>query len=656
MLIYSNEHVNLFKEDVTMKSYNIQTDYKEIKKSKKIKYELNNETKTTIIRLLVSFILLVLGSSTILSKSIAVVVFIAAYLIIGARIVFRAVRNIFHGEIFDENFLMSIATIGAIVLGEYPEAIAVMLFYELGNVFEDAAVNNSKKSISALLEVKPAFATLKLGNRTKVVDPSEVKIDQIILVKPGEKIPLDGTVVLGQSSVDTSALTGESMPQSIKVGDQALSGSINQTGTLQIKVSKLYNDSTVAKILDLVENANDKKADAEKFITKFAKIYTPIVVVLAVILAVVPPLLVNGSWNTWIYRALIFLVISCPCALVISVPLSFFGGIGAASKQGILVKGSNYLEALNDVDTVAFDKTGTLTKGQFSVVDVIPKKGITKESLLQMAASVEKNSTHPIAVSILKSYTGKILSTEASTEKAGHGLSAKVDGQTVIVGNAKAMQNENIDFIESNALGTIVYVAVNSKFWGSIVIADEPKKDASKAIKLLNNRGINQTVMLTGDNEKVGSAIAKKLKMSSVYTNLLPENKVEIVNDLLQTSHQKNKKVAFVGDGINDTPVLTTADIGFAMGGLGSDAAVEAADIVIMGDEPSKVARAMKIAKKTRKIVLQNISFALIIKIIFLLLGALGMVDMWQAVFADVGVTIIAVLNAVRLQFINFEK
>lgn len=639
-----------------MKSYNIQTDYKEIKKSKKIKYELNNETKTTIIRLLVSFILLVLGSSTILSKSIAVVVFIAAYLIIGARIVFRAVRNIFHGEIFDENFLMSIATIGAIVLGEYPEAIAVMLFYELGNVFEDAAVNNSKKSISALLEVKPAFATLKLGNRTKVVDPSEVKIDQIILVKPGEKIPLDGTVVLGQSSVDTSALTGESMPQSIKVGDQALSGSINQTGTLQIKVSKLYNDSTVAKILDLVENANDKKADAEKFITKFAKIYTPIVVVLAVILAVVPPLLVNGSWNTWIYRALIFLVISCPCALVISVPLSFFGGIGAASKQGILVKGSNYLEALNDVDTVAFDKTGTLTKGQFSVVDVIPKKGITKESLLQMAASVEKNSTHPIAVSILKSYTGKILSTEASTEKAGHGLSAKVDGQTVIVGNAKAMQNENIDFIESNALGTIVYVAVNSKFWGSIVIADEPKKDASKAIKLLNNRGINQTVMLTGDNEKVGSAIAKKLKMSSVYTNLLPENKVEIVNDLLQTSHQKNKKVAFVGDGINDTPVLTTADIGFAMGGLGSDAAVEAADIVIMGDEPSKVARAMKIAKKTRKIVLQNISFALIIKIIFLLLGALGMVDMWQAVFADVGVTIIAVLNAVRLQFINFEK
>jgi len=638
-----------------MKSYDVQTDYKAKKKIKRVKNELSKETKLTIIRLLVSFILLLLASSSVFPKPIEVGMFIMAYLVIGARIVYKAIRNIFHGEIFDENFLMSIATIGAIVLGQYPEAIAVMLFYELGNVFEDIAVNRSKKSISALLEVKPTFATLKLDGQTKVVDPNVVEIGQIILVKPGEKIPLDGTVVLGQSSVDTSALTGESMPQNIKVGDVALSGSINQNGTLQIKVTKVYNDSTVAKILDLVQNATSKKADTEKFITKFAKIYTPIVVFLAVALAVLPPLVVQGDWSTWIYRALIFLVISCPCALVISVPLSFFAGIGAASKQGVLVKGSNYLEALNDVDTVAFDKTGTLTKGQFSVVKVSPQTDISEAELLQMAASVEKNSTHPIASSIMNAYTGKILAIENSMEEAGHGLSAEVNGQKVIVGNAKAMKQAGIEFTEPDTVGTVVYVAVAGKFWGDIVIADEPKRDAQHAIELLNNSGIKQTIMLTGDNEKVGSAIAKKLHMSSVYTNLLPENKVEIVNDLLQASHKNNKKVAFVGDGINDTPVLATADIGFAMGGLGSDAAVEAADIVIMGDEPSKVARAMKIAKKTRRIVMQNITFALVIKIMFLLLGALGMVDMWQAVFADVGVTIIAVLNAIRLQFINFD-
>jgi len=639
-----------------MKSYDVQTEYKTKKKSKRVKNELSQATKLTIIRLLISFILLLLASSSLFVKPIEVGMFIAAYLVIGARIVYKALVNIFHGEIFDENFLMSIATIGAIILGQYPEAIAVMLFYELGNVFEDIAVNRSKKSISALLEVKPTFATLKINGQTKTVDPNVVEIGQIILVKPGEKIPLDGTVVLGQSAVDTSALTGESMPQNIKVGDDALSGSINQNGTLQIKVTKVYNDSTVAKILDLVQNATNKKANTEKFITKFAKIYTPIVVFLAVALAVVPPLVAQGEWNTWIYRALIFLVISCPCALVISVPLSFFAGIGAASKQGILVKGSNYLEALNDVDTVAFDKTGTLTKGQFSVVKVSPQAEITENNLLQMAASVEKNSTHPIAASIMNFYTGKILPIENSTEEAGHGLSADVLGQKVIVGNAKAMRQAGIEFVEPNTIGTVVYVAVAGKFWGDIVIADEPKKDAQKAIELLNKRGIKKTIMLTGDNDKVGSAIAKKLRMSSVYTNLLPENKVAIVNDLLKDSHQNNKKVAFVGDGINDTPVLATADIGFAMGGLGSDAAVEAADIVIMGDEPSKVARAMKIAKKTRRIVMQNITFALVIKIMFLLLGALGMVDMWQAVFADVGVTIIAVLNAIRLQFIDFDN
>lgn len=637
-----------------MKLYNVQTDYKVKKKAKQIKSEMSSETKLTITRLFIAFILLIVGSSSFVPEPFNIVLLVGAYLVIGARIVWQAVKNIFHGEIFDENFLMSIATIGAIILKQYPEAIAVMLFYELGNVFEDIAVNKSKRSISALLEVKPAYATLISGHQNKVVEPSLVKIGETILVKPGEKIPLDGTVVLGSSAVDTSALTGESMPQSIKVGDTALSGSINQTGTLQIKVTKLYNDSTVAKILDLVENASNKKADTEKFITKFAKIYTPIVVFLAVALAIVPSLM-TSDWNTWIYRALIFLVISCPCALVISVPLSFFGGIGAASKQGILVKGSNYLEALNDVDTVAFDKTGTLTKGQFSVVQVNPVN-ISKQKLLQMAASVEKNSTHPIAKSILQAYKGELLTVTKADEKAGHGLIAQVDGQVVVVGNAKALKQNKIPFTETDAVGTVVYVAVDNQFWGDIVIADVPKNDAQKAIQLLNNRGIHKNVMLTGDNQTVGQAMARKLKMSAVYTNLLPENKVEIINDLLKVSHQNNKKVAFVGDGINDTPVLATADIGFAMGGLGSDAAVEAADIVIMGDEPSKVSEAMKIAKKTRRIVVENISFALIIKILFLLLGALGMVNMWQAVFADVGVTIIAVLNAIRLQFINFDN
>lgn len=637
-----------------MKLYNVQTDYKVKKKAKQIKSEMSSETKLTITRLFIAFILLIVGSSSFVPEPFNIVLLVGAYLVIGARIVWQAVKNIFRGKIFDENFLMSIATIGAIILKQYPEAIAVMLFYELGNVFEDIAVNKSKRSISALLEVKPAYATLISGHQNKVVEPSLVKIGETILVKPGEKIPLDGTVVLGSSAVDTSALTGESMPQSIKVGDTALSGSINQTGTLQIKVTKLYNDSTVAKILDLVENASNKKADTEKFITKFAKIYTPIVVFLAVALAIVPSLM-TSDWNTWIYRALIFLVISCPCALVISVPLSFFGGIGAASKQGILVKGSNYLEALNDVDTVAFDKTGTLTKGQFSVVQVNPIN-ISKQKLLQMAASVEKNSTHPIAKSILQAYKGELLTATKTDEKAGHGLIAQVDGQVVVVGNAKALKQNKIAFTETDAVGTVVYVAVDNQFWGDIVIADVPKNDAQKAIQLLNNRGIHKNVMLTGDNQTVGQAMARKLKMSAVYTNLLPENKVEIINDLLKVSHQNNKKVAFVGDGINDTPVLATADIGFAMGGLGSDAAVEAADIVIMGDEPSKVSEAMKIAKKTRRIVVENISFALIIKILFLLLGALGMVNMWQAVFADVGVTIIAVLNAIRLQFINFDN
>lgn len=649
-------HVNDFRGGPPMKSYDIQSNYKSKKKTPKLLTNLDNSAKLTVVRLLIASILLLIGVSSLLPGPLSTLVFIVAYLVIGSRIVFKAINNIFHGEIFDENFLMSIATIGAIALGEYPEAIAVMLFYELGNVFEDVAVNKSKKSISALLKVKPTFATLKVADQTKQVDPSQVTIGQIILVKPGEKIPLDGEIIKGISSVDTSALTGESMPQEVTTGDQALSGSINQNGTLEIRVAKAYSDSTVAKILDLVENASNKKANTEKFITKFAKIYTPIVVFLAVALAIVPPLLFSGEWNTWVYRALIFLVISCPCALVISVPLSFFGGIGAASKQGILVKGSNYLEALNFLDTVAFDKTGTLTKGKFEVVEVAPAKSIDANKLLQVAASVEQNSTHPIALSIQKGFSGKIFPVTNASEQAGHGLQADIGDKHIILGNSKAMKDAGINFSKSKTLGTVIYLAVDRQFWGSIVIADEAKADSASAIQLLKNHGIKRTAMLTGDNEKIGNSIGKKLKLDSVYSNLMPENKVEIVKDLLSDSHQNNKKVAFVGDGINDTPVLANADIGFAMGGLGSDAAIEAADVVIMGDEPSKVFKAIKIAKRTRGIVIQNISFALIIKVLFLLFGALGMVGMWEAVFADVGVTVIAVLNAMRLQFINFKK
>ncbi|WP_125762443.1 heavy metal translocating P-type ATPase [Companilactobacillus hulinensis] len=634
-----------------MKLYNVQSEYQVKNKRKKLKNKLDQESIIRIWKLIISAISMVTGFSGIFGEPLSILFYFIGYFVIGGSIVFKAVKNIFHGEIFDENFLMTIATIGALVLGEYPEAVAVMFFYEVGNLFEDIATNNSKKSISALLEVKPAFATLKLSDKTKRVDPNVVQVGQIIVVRPGEKIPLDGMVVSGQSNVDTSALTGESMPQSIKENDMALSGSINQNGTLEIKVTKIYNDSTVAKILDMVQNASNKKAPAEKFITRFAKIYTPIVVGMALVLAIVPPLF-TGTWGTWISRALVFLVISCPCALVISVPLSFFGGIGAASKQGVLVKGSSYLEALNDVDTVAFDKTGTLTKGKFEVVDIAPVNDVSKQDLLGYAAAAEQNSTHPIALSILKAYNGDLNSfrVTSANERAGRGLSATVNGKWIIVGNEKAM--DNIDYIKNDNIGTVVYVSADSKFVGSIVISDEPKSDAQEAIKLLHQRGI-KSAMLTGDNKTVGEAIGHKLGLDQVYTQLLPADKVNIVTELLQKSKKRNKKVAFVGDGINDTPVLTSADIGFAMGGLGCDAAVEAADIVIMGDEPSKVSKTIKIAQVTRKIVMENISFAIGIKVLFLLLGALGFVGMWQAVFADVGVTVIAVLNAVRLQFIK---
>ncbi|KRK80807.1 heavy metal-transporting ATPase [Companilactobacillus nodensis DSM 19682 = JCM 14932 = NBRC 107160] len=634
-----------------MKSYNVQSEYQVKNKQTKSKHKLDHESTVRLWKLVISAVFMIAGFIGIFGEPINIVLYFMGYFVIGGSIILRAVKNIFRGEIFDENFLMTIATVGALILGEYPEAVAVMFFYEVGNLFEDIATNNSKKSISALLEVKPVFATIKMASGTKKVDPSKVQVGQIIIVRPGEKIPLDGTVVSGQSMVDTSALTGESMPRSIGQNDVAMSGSINQNGTLEIKVTKIYSDSTVAKILDMVQNASNKKAPAEKFITRFAKIYTPIVVAMAVALAIIPSLF-TGNWGEWISRALVFLVISCPCALVISVPLSFFGGIGAASKQGVLVKGSSYLEALNSVDTVAFDKTGTLTKGQFEVVKIEPVAGIKRQDLLGIAAAAEQNSTHPIAQSIIKAYNGDMNQYQVTdaNEHAGHGLKAIVDGKQVVVGNDKAMSG--INFIRDNGIGTVVYVSVDGKFMGSIVIADEPKSDAQDAIELLHQRGI-KSAMLTGDNAIVGRSIADKLKLDNVYTDLLPEDKVNIVEKLLATSKKKNKKVAFVGDGINDTPVLTTADIGFAMGGLGSDAAVEAADIVIMGDEPSKVSKTIKIAQVTRKIVMENIGFAIGIKVLFLILGAFGFVGMWQAVFADVGVTVIAVLNAVRLQFLK---
>lgn len=644
-------HVNaLHKEDIAMKLYKVESDYQTNKKNHRVKNVLTKESKMTITKLVLSAIFLILATNDSFADSVSIGLYLIAFAIIGGEIVLNAVKNLFKGQVFDENFLMSIATIGALIIGQYPEAVAVMYFYKVGDLFEDIAVNRSKRSISALLSVKPEFATIKDGSKTLVVRPEQVKVGQTILIKPGEKIPLDGKVVLGQSSVDTSALTGESMPREITIGDDALSGSINQGGVLQVKVTKVYNDSTVAKILDLVQNSSKRKANTEKFITRFAKVYTPIVVAMAVFLALVPPLLFNGEWNDWVYRALVFLVISCPCALVISVPLSFFGGIGAASKQGILVKGSNYLESLNKVNTIAFDKTGTLTKGQFSVTSVNPQD-ISKDELLEIAAAIESNSNHPIAQSIVTAFGKEIKSSVSDyKEKAGYGVSATIDGQSVIAGNFKAMKANGIDVVESDGVGTIVYISRNNEYLGNIVIADSPKSDSKAAIASLRKRGI-KTVMLTGDNKSIGEDIALKLGLDKVYTDLLPEDKVDIVNDLMS---ETDNKVAFVGDGINDTPVLTQADLGIAMGGLGSDAAVDASDMVIMSDEPSKIAKAMDIAKKTREIVVENITLALVIKILFLLLGAVGIVGMWQAVFADVGVTIIAVLNAVRLQLKKF--
>ena len=539
------------------------------------------------------------------------------------------------------------ATIGAFFIGEYPEAVAVMLFYQVGEWFQSAAVDQSRKSIAKLMDIRPDSANLLVNGQIKTVAPDTIEIGQQILVKPGEKVPLDGQIIDGSSMVDTSALTGESVPRTVKVGDEILGGFINKNGALTINVTKKFGDSTVSKILDLVENASSKKAPAENFISKFARYYTPVVVVLAVLLAVIPPFIFpDTSINEWVYRALTFLVISCPCALVISVPLSFFGGIGGASKLGVLIKGSNYLEILANTETIVFDKTGTLTKGNF-VVQNITSVVLPEEELLRLTATAEQLSTHPIAISIKESYGKETVPATAIEEVAGHGIKATIEGKTVLVGNAKLMKQFGIEAPEVKEAGTLIFVAIDNQFAGYLVIADQLKPDAISAIKELKAEGVKQTVMLTGDNQQVAEAIAKEVGVDKVYAELLPDGKVDRLEELLKASSPKNK-VAFVGDGMNDAPVLARADVGIAMGGLGSDAAIEAADVVIMNDEPSRIASAIKLSRKTLRIVKQNIIFAIAVKIIVLVLGALGLASMQAAVFADVGVTIIAVLNAMR--------
>lgn len=594
----------------------------------------------------------VLATAVLLSLNnewLQIALFIISYIIVGGDVVKRAVKNIFKGQVFDESFLMSIATIGAFFIGEYPEGVAVMLFYQVGELFQSYAVGKSRKSIASLMDIRPDYANVKKGDELVKVDPDEVQIGDIIVIKAGEKIPLDGKVIEGSSMIDTSALTGESVPREVEVGSDILSGCININGVITAEVTKEFGESTVSKILDLVENASSKKSNSEQFITKFARYYTPVVVIIAVFLAIIPPLVIDGAtFSDWIYRALAFLVVSCPCALVISIPLSFFGGIGGASKKGVLVKGSNYLEALAETEIVVFDKTGTLTKGVFNVQEIHPE-GVSKEELLELTAHAESYSNHPISLSLKRAYSKEIDNGRISDveEISGHGVIATVDGKKVMAGNIKLMKMKDIPYFKGELIGTVVHVAVNNKYIGCIVIADEVKEDSAQAIKELKAANIKQTVMLTGDNKSIGSKVAKELGLDKVYAELLPADKVEKLEELFSQKSKKGK-LAFVGDGINDAPVLARADIGIAMGGLGSDAAIEAADVVIMTDEPSKIATAMKISKKTLKIAHQNIVFAIGIKIIVLILSAFGIATMWTAIFADVGVTIIAVLNAFR--------
>jgi Cd2+/Zn2+-exporting ATPase len=617
-------------------------------------HEHYGEDKSDIVKLIVGAVIfgigMVLDALYKGSAYVPLAVFVASYFILGGEIVWRAIKNISRGQVFDENFLMSVATIGAFIIGEYPEAVAVMLFYQIGEHFQGMAVRKSKKSITDLMDIRPDFANLQKDGELVKVSPDIVKIGDIIIVKPGEKIPLDGIVTNGESMLDTMALTGESVPKKATVSDPVLSGCINQNGVLRIEVTKTFGESTVAKIIDLVENAGSKKAPTENFITTFSKYYTPFVVGFAALIAVIPPLLFAGVWADWLNRGLIFLVISCPCALVVSIPLGFFGGIGRASKKGILVKGSNYLEALNDLDIVVFDKTGTLTKGVFKVTNLHPANGFTEDALLTLAAQAEIFSNHPIALSIVKAYGKDIDKNSLSdyTEISGHGISVKSDGKTILAGNHKLMERDGITYAESYEAGTKVYIAADGVFAGSVVISDEIKSDSATAISMLKAKGVRKTVMLTGDNPQIAEAIARELNLDEVYAGLLPDQKVEKV-EMLSGQKRAKGKIAFVGDGINDAPVLARADIGIAMGALGSDAAIEAADVVLMTDEPSKLVEAVEVAKFTKRIVWQNIIFALGIKGVVLLFGAFGIASMWEAVFADVGVSLLAVLNATRV-------
>ena len=611
---------------------------------------MTKKQKNVLIRIIAAGALLITAALLPLEEKslLRLAAFLVPYFVIGYDVLWKAVRGIIHGQVFDENFLMCVATVGALFVGDYPEASAVMLFYQTGELFQSVAVGRSRKSISDLMDICPEYANVERDGQLEEVDPEEVELDSIIVIKPGEKIPLDGVIIEGSSSVDTAALTGESLPRSVKVGDEVISGCINQGGLLKVKVTKEYEDSTVTKILELVENSATKKAKSENFITRFARYYTPSVVIAAAVLAVLPPLILGGGWADWIHRALIFLVISCPCALVISVPLSFFGGIGGASKRGILVKGGNYLEALANAETVVFDKTGTLTKGSFEVTK-IHTDSMGEDELLDLAAHAESYSDHPIARSVCAKFGkevdhGRITSDE---EISGHGIRAVIDGREIYAGNKKLMAKQSVDVPECSCRGTMVHVAADGGYAGHIVISDVVKETSAEAIKSLKENGVKQTVMLTGDAKSTAEEVANTLGLDKVYAELLPADKVEKVEELLKEK-QEGSSLVFVGDGINDAPVLTRADVGIAMGSLGSDAAIEAADIVLMNDDPAKISLAMKIARKTVRIVRENIVFALGVKALVLILGALGIANMWLAVFADVGVSVIAILNAMR--------
>ncbi len=609
---------------------------------------MTRKQKRLLTRIIVAAVLFLAGNLVPLPEWAEMGIFLICYAVAGWDIVWKAITNILHGQVFDENFLMTIATAGALILGEHSEGVAVMLFYQVGEWFQSYAVSKSRKSITSLMDIRPDYANIEQDGKLVQVDPDEVKIGDTIIVKPGERVPLDGKIIKGTSALDTSALTGESMPREVEPGMDVISGCINQTGILTIQTTKEFGESTVAKILDLVENASDKKGRTENFISRFARYYTPIVVFAALALALLPPLVLQQPFSTWIYRALTFLVISCPCALVISIPLSFFGGIGGSSRIGVLVKGSNYLESLAHAEIVVFDKTGTLTKGSFAVTEIHPVD-MEDSQLLELAAYAEDYSNHPISLSIKAAYGEKIDSSRISDvqEIAGHGVRAVIDGKQILAGNAKLMEKEHVRYAPSSSVGTVVYLACNGKYAGCIVIEDEIKADAAASIKNLKSSGIRRTVMLTGDADAVGKKVAGRLGLDQAYTELLPADKVDRVEDLLKEKSEKGRLV-FVGDGINDAPVLARADVGIAMGGLGSDAAIEAADVVLMTDEPSKIAAVMKIARKTIRIANQNIVFALGIKFLVLILGAIGKANMWAAVFADVGVSIIAILNAIR--------